>query len=261
VPNGGVTDKRPAFRRTSAEYFAARRIHRCGLPATHAPRREAQALQRRLQRLQEVIMSTLPTSVIAALLLLSAGDRPAAQVPPLAGCPAESGTILQDVVATQTFQERVEQYVLLHRLLEGPLPPVTVAHDLTPVRDAMRLLRMRIQRARLDAQPGDIITPDVGRMFRRNIAACLTRAEWAAIFADMAEDEQAEPVPPPPVLHVNMAWPEQALFDFVPPQLLQVLPPLPPELQYRVIGRTLVLWDHHADLIIDVLPGAFVNES
>ena len=206
-------------------------------------------------------MSTLPTTFITALLLLSPGDRPAAQVPPLAGCPADTGTILQDVVATQEFQQRVDQYVTLHRLLEGPLPPVTVARDLTPVRSAMRELRMRIQRARLDARQGDLITPDVALLFRRAITSCLTRQEWAAIFADMSEDEEGQPVGPPPVLRVNMEWPEQVPFDFVPPQLLQALPLLPPELQYRIIGRSLVLWDHHADLIIDFLPGAFVNET
>jgi hypothetical protein len=43
----------------------------------------------------------------------------------------------------------------------------------------------------------------------------------------------------------------------VPPQLIRALPQLPPELQYRIVGRALVLWDHHADLIVDVLPGAF----
>ena len=66
---------------------------------------------------------------------------------------------------------------------------------------------------------------------------------------------------PPPALHVNMEWPEQVLFGFVPPQLLATLPLLPPELQYRIIGNTLVLWDHHANLIVDFLPGAFTVTS
>jgi hypothetical protein len=194
------------------------------------------------------------------MLLLAPGGR-LAQVPPLAGCPAEPRTILEDVVATQTFQERVAQYVTLHRLLEGPLPPLLVGHDLAPVREAMRALQMRIQRARVNAAQGDIITADVARMFRRYIATCLTREEWAALFAELSYDEQGRPVAVPPVLHVNMVWPEEVAFEFVPPQLLQVLPPLPPELQYRIIGRALVLWDHHANLIVDVLPGAFVNET
>ena len=55
--------------------------------------------------------------------------------------------------------------------------------------------------------------------------------------------QRARPVAAPPALHVNMKWPETVAFDFVPPQLLQALPPLPPELQYPIIGRVLVpLW-------------------
>ena len=54
-----------------------------------------------------------------------------------------------------------------------------------------------------------------------------------------------------------MAWPEQVLFDFVPPQMLAALPRLPAELQYRIIGTALVLWDHHANLIVDFMPDAF----
>jgi len=58
-----------------------------------------------------------------------------------------------------------------------------------------------------------------------------------------------------------MEWPEGVPFDFVPPQLLRSLPALPPELQYRIIGRSLVLWDHHANLIVDFLPGAFASTT
>lgn len=54
-----------------------------------------------------------------------------------------------------------------------------------------------------------------------------------------------------------MTWPEPVPFGFVPPQLLAVLPRLPDELQYRILGSALVLWDHHANLIVDFLPDAF----
>jgi len=37
------------------------------------------------------------------------------------------------------------------------------------------------------------------------------------------------------------------------------LPRLPPELQYRIAGRSLVLWDHHANLIVDFLPRALTT--
>jgi len=39
-----------------------------------------------------------------------------------------------------------------------------------------------------------------------------------------------------------------------------VLPALPPELQYRMVGRDLVLVDVHASLIVDILPQALADE-
>jgi hypothetical protein len=43
----------------------------------------------------------------------------------------------------------------------------------------------------------------------------------------------------------------------MPPELLQLFPSLPAHLEYRFIDRDLILWDSHANLIIDVIPNAF----
>jgi hypothetical protein len=204
-------------------------------------------------------MSIKRTTALAALML-AVGTGAATQVPPLAA-PDRTELVLQDIAATQAFETRINQYVALHRLLEGPLPPLRVTRDMSRIQASMRALALRVQLARADARQGDLITPDVARMFRRRINACLAPEEWAAIFADNAADEEDVTVGPPPVLHVNMEWPEQVPFGFVPPQLLATLPALPPELQYRIIGTTLVLWDHHANLIVDFLPGAFTVTS
>ncbi len=192
-----------------------------------------------------------------ATLVLAVGIGAPAQIPPL---PEHQATpILQEIVATQAFEARVNQYVVLHRLLEGPLPPLLPTRDMGQLQMTVRALALRIQMARAGARQGDLIGPDVARMFQRRIATCLPAAEWAAIFADNAaeaEDEEGMPAGPPP-LHVNMEWPEQVPFGVVPPQMLAALPRLPEELQYRIIGTALVLWDHHANLIVDFLPDAF----
>ena len=38
-------------------------------------------------------------------------------------------------------------------------------------------------------------------------------------------------------------------------------PPLPADLEYRLVDYYLVLWDAHADLILDVLPDAIPRPS
>jgi hypothetical protein len=42
----------------------------------------------------------------------------------------------------------------------------------------------------------------------------------------------------------------------MPPTLLLNLPRLPNELQYRIVGTTLVLYDVSSNLIADLLPNA-----
>ena len=204
-------------------------------------------------------MGITRTTALAALIL-TAGTGAAMQVPTLP-VPDRAPSVLQDIVATQAFETRVTDYVLLHRLLETPFPPWRMTRDIAQIQAAQRELARRIQLARANAHQGDLIRPDVARVFRRRIAACLSPEEWAAILADNAAEEKEVRIGPPPTLHVNMEWPEQVPFGFVPPQLLATLPVLPPELQYRIIGNSLVLWDHHANIIVDFLPGAFTVTS
>lgn len=74
------------------------------------------------------------------------------------------------------------------------------------------------------------------------------------LTAEAVEGVDAALVP----LEVNGPFPwihASAMF----PCVLKALPPLPPELQYRIVGSTLVLIDVHAGLIVDVLPYALAD--
>ena len=175
-------------------------------------------------------MSTRRPTVLA-ILVLTAGTGTMAQGPPLPP-PDQMVPMLQEIVATQAFEERVTQYVVLHRILEGPLPPFRPTRDMGQLQAAVQELALRIRLVRADAHQGDLITPDVARVFRRRIATCLPADEWAAILSENAEEEEGVPAGPLPALQVNMEWPEHVPFGFVPPQMLAVLPRLPAELQY-----------------------------
>jgi hypothetical protein len=197
-------------------------------------------------------------AAVLAIIAIAAGASVPAQIPQLPA-PGPAEPVLQEIVAMQAFEDRVTQYVLQHRLLEATVPPLQPTRDVRQIDMAVQALAVRIRLARTDARPGDLITPEAGLVFRRRIAACLTAAEWAAVLADNAAEVEEEGVPagPPVVLRVNMTWPEPVSFGVVPPQLLAALPRLPDELQYRIVGNALVLWDHHANLIVDFLPDAF----
>jgi hypothetical protein len=207
---------------------------------------------------KEGIVRTLQRT-LSVVLVLSGSIGIVAQTSPVPE-PSTTVQLLEELVATQNFQRSVADYVVLHHMLETRVPPLRVTTDVGEIQRAVRALGLRIQSARASARQGDLITPEVARMFRRRIATCLTSEEWKAVFDDQTRDEEGEPVEPPPLV-VNMEWPERVPFGFVPPQLLQSLPALPRELQYRIIGRSLVLWDHHANLVVDFLPGAFVPTS
>jgi hypothetical protein len=45
------------------------------------------------------------------------------------------------------------------------------------------------------------------------------------------------------------------------PCVLDALPELPTELQYRIVGSTLVLIDVHAGMIVDLLPGLLAEPT
>ena len=79
-----------------------------------------------------------------AVLLSLAGTGAVAQVTALPP-PDQTAPVLQDIAATQAFQERVNQYATLHRLLEAPLPPLRPTWDMTEIQTSMRDLALRIQ--------------------------------------------------------------------------------------------------------------------
>lgn len=171
--------------------------------------------------------------------------------------------LLPCVVAAQTsapgelaaFQSRLDRYVEMHRRLEGPLPPLAAAPDMDEVHRLMDALRARIRAERqVQAQAkGYLLTPAMVEVVRARIARCLTVEEIATAMADI--DEHTPPDMPP--LRVNEALPEDAPFGMVPPEVISSLPKLPPELRWVVLSNALVIWDHHADLVVDLAPGVF----
>lgn len=157
--------------------------------------------------------------------------------------------VFPDTQAVVQFQRAADDYAFKHRRAERRQLPLEVTADPAMIRRAVEAMADAVRAARADAREGDLFAPAVQPIFRARILKAMR--EHNITVADLEVGDGTSPV----VLAVNGAMPWQAS-DATPPCVLEVLPLLPPELQYRFVGADLVLVDVHASLIVDVLRDA-----
>ena len=114
--------------------------------------------------------------------------------------------------------------------------------------------RSKIARRAPTAKRGDIFTPATEAMFRRLLRPPLTKGADAADNKAIIKDDAPQPKEVP--FKVNGEYPKEAPLSTVPPDVLMALPPLPEDLQYRFVGKHLLLYDAKANLIIDYMLNA-----
>jgi hypothetical protein len=193
--------------------------------------------------------------VLAALVVASAGTSRAAAMPTAAGADHQvtAQRVNPNAKAIAEFQEEVADYVELHRKLERTLP--SLPKDASPemVDEHQRALGRLIQQARKNDDVGDIFERDVRPVLRRLLHGLFAGPDGTNLRkAVMEENPPGEIVK----LVVNGRYPDTIPLSSMPPQILQILPPLPEELAYRFIQTSLILLDVHAHIIVDYLSGA-----
>jgi hypothetical protein len=168
---------------------------------------------------------------------------------------AGSAALLADLPATEwsKFNRRVDGYLAVRRQVEQVVTGPRASSDRQAILTAANALAEAIQTARATAKQGDIFSPTIAAGFRRQIRSVLTREgrRAADLFADREPGHRRQPVQS----SVNGRFDWQ-LAAVMPPALIEGLPPLPGELQYRFVGRDLVLIDIVAGLVVDILPRA-----
>jgi hypothetical protein len=154
--------------------------------------------------------------------------------------------------ALQAFHERVDAYAALHRRLAPPPPAVSDADPLTKLL-THQYLASAIRNARPGADQGNIFTPDVTALFRARLADSLGEIDGDTLLLALNNG-----VPIPRGLHpmVNETYTMSTLFR-VPSYVRLGLPAIPAELDYRIAGHDLVLWDLYAGIVVDFMPNAF----
>lgn len=167
-------------------------------------------------------------------------------------CPApQNPPANRHAVLIEEFQNRVAQYVKLHKQIATALPPLKSTASSQKLAQRQRLLAQRISAARSQAKQGAIFSPAISAEFRRLIRIAMQGNNAGRIRASLKER-----APPGLRIRVNKPYPETAALPSTPPTLLLNLPKLPPEMDYHLVGRDLVLRDVTADLVVDLIPAA-----
>ena len=166
------------------------------------------------------------------------------------GVPAQEGVNL-DALIIQDFENRVSEYAKLHKAIDAKMPALKPTDSSEKITQHQHELAEQIRKARQGAKQGDIFTPQIHAEFRRLIAIAMQGQGAARINTSL---RSAEPVRLR--LQINADYPASVPLQSTPPSLLMNLPKLPEEIEYRVVGNSLVLCDAHANLIIDFVPGA-----
>jgi calcineurin-like phosphoesterase family protein len=125
------------------------------------------------------------------------------------------------------------------------------------VRLRQRTLAEAIQtRVRPAAQQGDMLSPAVAVVIRRQLAAAFGGPKGDHI-RDALEDQNEGIETPPITVSVN----QSVAVPRVPPVLMETLPQLPQQVEFAFSGRTLILRDTDADVVVDFMPEAFPEWS
>ena len=146
---------------------------------------------------------------------------------------------------------RLKEYVELHSNLERTLPKLP--DDATPqqIDRNQRQLEQLVREARRTAKQGDLFTPEARPVIKRLLATVFGGPEGKQL-KDSIMDENPVGVR----VTVNGRYPDTVPVSTVPPQVLQTLPKLSEDMEYRFIGDRLILLDAHAHIIADFIDHA-----
>jgi hypothetical protein len=185
----------------------------------------------------------LPRAFAAALLCASLAPRVEAIL--------RQPRVNPDAKVLADFQKRVEDYVALHKKLEASLPDLPKEANPQQIDQHERALGKLMREARAGAKPGDLLTPDMQQQVRHLLRQVFQGTQGKQILSSIFDEN---PVDMP--LTVNGRYPDTVPLSTVPPQVLQNLPTLPEDLEYRFVGRRLILLDTHAHTIADYMDRA-----
>ena len=160
---------------------------------------------------------------------------------------ADGQPINQQGAATLEFKKHIDAYVKIHNEAESKVPTLKRTDDPKEISEREKALADMIMTLRAGAKPGDIFAREYQPFFVeivREDFKTRSAADRKALVAELPKNVKVD---------INTVYPTTLPLETFPAALLRKLPDLPPELEYRIVGRSLILRDVKANLIVDIL--------
>ena len=170
--------------------------------------------------------------------------------PPIGATPginADGQAVNAEGAATLEFRKHIDAYMKIHNEAENKVPALKRTDDPKEISDRERALAEMIMTMRAGAKPGEIFAAEYQPYFVKIVQddfKTRSAADRKALVAELPKNIKVD---------INTVYPTTLPLETFPPALLRKLPDLPPELEYRIVGRSLILRDVKANLIVDIL--------
>jgi hypothetical protein len=153
--------------------------------------------------------------------------------------------------ATKAFLDRIREYVTFHNNVQKMVPPLTETDNPEKIATREKALGDALIKQRPNAKPGDFYIKEYQPILRQIIREDFMKrslADRKALIQELPKGIKVE---------VNTIYPTTIPLATFPANLLKKLPELPPELEYRIVGRDLILRDTKGNVIVDVMRAVF----
>lgn len=153
--------------------------------------------------------------------------------------------------ATKVFLDRLEEYATFHNNVEKMVPPLKETATPEEISKREAALGAALIKQRPDAKPHDFFISEYQPYLVQIIREDFTKrpiADRKALIVELPKGMKIE---------VNTIYPTSLPLATFPANLLQKLPKLPSMLEYRIVGRDLILRDVKGNVIVDVMRGVF----
>jgi hypothetical protein len=219
---------------------------------------------RRHARLSSGVLLLVAAGLVAEAVTACAHQRKDTTPSPPLATPPPPRTAADGRGLTE-FANKALAYVALRNKLEASLPKLPAKAEPAAVAAHQKALAEAIRKSGPRPVPGHIFVPDIQPYFKRLLAPELKGPGSAETREKVGEGnpEAAKGLPKDPDVkprNVSLVpyatYPSDAPVSTVPAPVLLKMPQLPKELEYRFVGKNLILRDTVADVVVDYIPEA-----